>query len=82
MLIEFLLIFCSSLCSLEFERELLVINLIGSFVYRGSSLRVRIIVELTRKEYSCGFGVGGLETSSKKYSGNCIDESDNIELGE
>ena len=49
---------------------------------RGSSLRVRIIVELTRMGYSCGFGVGGLENSSKKYPGNCIDESDNIELGE
>ena len=32
--------------------------------------------------YSCGFGIGGLENSSKKYSGNCIDESDSIELGE
>ena len=32
--------------------------------------------------YSCGFGVAGLKNSSKKYSGNCIDESDNIELGE
>ena len=51
-------------------------------MYRGSSLRVRIIVELTRMRYSCGFGVGGLEKSSKKYSGNCFDESDNIELGE
>ena len=54
----------------------------GSTVYRGSSLRVRIIVELTRMGYPCGFDVGGLEKSSKKYSGNCIDESDNIELGE
>ena len=74
---------CSSLCFLEFERELLFINLIGSTVYRGSSLRVlRIIVELIRMGYSCGFGIGGLENSSKKYSGNCIDESDSIELGE
>ena len=32
--------------------------------------------------YSCGFGVGGLEHSAKNYSGNCIDESDSIELGE
>ena len=51
-------------------------------MYRGSSFRVRIIVELTRMGYSCEFGVGGLENSSKKCSGNCIDESDNIELGE
>ena len=51
-------------------------------MYRGSSLRVRIIVELTRMGYSCGFVVGGLENFSKKYLGNCIDESDNIELGE
>ena len=49
-------------------------------MYRGSPLRVRIIVELTQMGYSCGFGVGGLENSSKKYSG--FDESDNIELGE
>ena len=51
-------------------------------MYRGSSLRVRIIVESTRMGYSCGFGVGDLENSCEKYSGNCIDESDNIELGE
>ena len=51
-------------------------------MYRGSSLRVRIIVELTRMGYSSGFDVRGLKNSSKKYSGNCIDESDNIELGE
>ena len=51
-------------------------------MYRGSSLRVRIFVELTRRVYSCGFGVGRLENSSKKFLGNCIDESDSIELGE
>ena len=51
-------------------------------MYRGSSLRLRIIFELTRMGYSCGFGVGGLEYSSKKYSGNCIVESDSIELGD
>ena len=32
--------------------------------------------------YSCGFGVGGLENSSRLFSGNFIDESDRIELGE
>ena len=31
----------SSLCFLEFERELLFINLVGSTVYRGSSVRLR-----------------------------------------
>ena len=51
----------SSLCFLEFERELLFINLVGSTVYRGSSLRLRIFVEITRLEFSCRFGVGGLE---------------------
>ena len=51
-------------------------------MYRGSSLRLRIIVELTRMGYSCVFGVGGLEYSSKKYSASCMDESDSIELGE
>ena len=35
-------------------------NLIGSTVYRGSSLRVRIFVELTRMGYSCGCGVAAL----------------------
>ena len=52
---------CNSLCYLGFERELLFINLTGSTVYRGSSLKLRIILELTRIGYSCGFGVGGLE---------------------
>ena len=51
-------------------------------MYRGSSLRLRIFFELTRIGYMCGFGVGGLEYSSRKYSGNCTDESDSIELGE
>ena len=57
-------------------------TLVGSTVYRGSSLKLRIIFELPRMGYSCGFGVGGLENSSRKFSGNCIDESDSIELGE
>ena len=72
----------SSLCFLGFERELLFINLFGSTVYRGSSVRLRIIFELTRTGYSCGFGVGGLEVSSGKYSSDCMDELDSIELGE
>ena len=42
----------------------------------------RIIFELTRIRYSCGLGVGGPEKSSRKYSANCMDESDRIELGE
>ena len=82
---EFLVIFLVLFVFLrqrERERELLFINLEGCTVYRGSSLRVRIIVELTRMGYSYGFGVGGLECSSKKCSGSCIDESDNNELGE
>ena len=56
--------------------------LVGSAVYLGSSLRLRIIFELTRIGYSCELGVGGLEKSSKNYSDNCMDESDRIELGE
>ena len=51
-------------------------------MYRGSSLRLRIIFELTRIGYLCGFGVGGLEYSSRKYSSICMEESDSIELGE
>ena len=51
-------------------------------MYRGSSLRLRIYFEVTRIGYSCGFGVGGLEYSSRKYLGNCMDESDSSELGE
>ena len=54
----------------------------GSIVYRGSSLTLRIIFELTRIGYSCGFAVGDLEYSSRKYSGNCMGEWDSIELGE
>ena len=57
-------------------------NLAGNTVYRGSSLRLRTIFELTQIGYSRGFGVGGLEKSSKKYSGSCIEEFDVIELGE
>ena len=72
----------NSLSFLGLERELLLIVLTWSIVYRGSSKRVRIIFELTRIGYSCGSGVGGLEYSSRKYSSNCIDESDDIELGE
>ena len=51
-------------------------------MYRGSSLRLRIIFELTRIGYSCGLGVGGLKKSSKKFLGKCMDESDRNELGE
>ena len=51
-------------------------------MYLGASLRLRITFELTRIGYSCGFGVGGLEYSSRKYSVICVDESDSIELGE
>ena len=51
-------------------------------MYRGSSVSVRTIFELTRMGYSSGFGVGGLKKSSKKYSSNCVEESDAIELGE
>ena len=50
-------------------------------MYRGSSLKLRIIFELTRIGYSCGLGVEGLKKSSREYSGNCMDESDRIELG-
>ena len=72
----------NSLCFFWVESELLFINLAGKTVYRGSSLSVRTIFELPRMGYSLGFGVGGLEKSSKKYSGNCIEEFDAIELGE
>ena len=51
-------------------------------MYRGSSLRLRIIFELTRIGHSCRLGVGGLKKSFRKCSGNCMDESDRIELGE
>ena len=51
----------NSLCFHGFERELLFINLVSSVVYRGSSLKLRTILESTRIGYSCGFGVGGLE---------------------
>ena len=51
-------------------------------MYRGSSLRLRITFELTRIGYSWWLGVGGLKKSSRIYSGNCVDESDRVELGE
>ena len=60
----------------------MLIYLVESTMYRGSSLRLRIIFELTRIGYSCRLGVGGLEKSSRKYSGNCMDESDRNELCE